>query len=187
MISGKSKVAPLKKLSIPRLELLSCLLMAKLLVSVINAIEVEMKITRYVCWSYSEISLYWLKNVKKEWKPWVENRVNQIGDRVTCETWRHVPGELNPANLATREGAVKELMRDRWLKGPEFLLNAEQFWPVQKDFSKPQSKAALNEARKIADDKNVEITATNLSLTASEINVHEVIDMTKFNCFSVTS
>ena len=74
--------------------------------------------------------------MKKEWKPWVENRVNQIRDRVTCETWRHVPGELNPADLATREGAVKELMCDRWLKGPEFLLNDEQFWPVQKEFSK---------------------------------------------------
>ena len=71
LLSGKSKVAPLKKVSIPRLELLSCLLSARLLVSVRNAIKVEIPIDRVVCWSDSEIAIYWIKGIKNEWKMWV--------------------------------------------------------------------------------------------------------------------
>ena len=152
LLSGKSKVAPITKISIPRLELLSCLLLARLLTSVKNALEVEIHIERYVCWSDAEIALYWLKNVKKEWKPWVENRVNEIRDRVSCEMWRHVPGELNPADLATREGCIKELMCSHWFTGPEFLLRHEQFWPIQKDFSGTQPNLAIRESKKAANE-----------------------------------
>ena len=146
LLCRNSKVAPLKKISIPRLEVLSCLLLTRLLISVRDTIEVELT-KRTVCWSDAEITLYWIKGVKKEWKPWVENRVNLIRDRTSCDNWRHIPGDLNPADLATREGVVTDVMCNRWQMGPEFLLHDDTFWP-KKEFGVAQQRLVLEEAKK---------------------------------------
>ena len=68
LLSAKSNVAPLKAVTIPRLELLACLLLSKLVVSVRKAVEVEVKIGLLMLWSDSEIVLYWIRGLRKEWK-----------------------------------------------------------------------------------------------------------------------
>ena len=130
-LSGKSRVAPEKIISIPRLELMSCLLLSKLVCSVKEAIKYNVSINRIICWSDSEVALHWIKGIKKEWKAWVENRVNIIRSNVNKEFWKHVPGENNPADLATRAGKIIDLICDRWWNGPEFLRSEETSWPGQ--------------------------------------------------------
>ena len=93
----------MKSLTIPRLELLSCLLLAELIKSVSRAIEREVKVNRIICWTDSTIAYHWVTQPRKEWKQWIESRVNKIRDILPPEHWRHVPGDLNPADLATRE------------------------------------------------------------------------------------
>ena len=97
LLSAKSKIAPLKAVTIPRLELLACLLLSKLVVSVRKAVEVEVEIGSVMLWSDSEIALYWIRGLRKEWKQWVEKTVTKIGSLVGTECWRFVPGEINPA------------------------------------------------------------------------------------------
>ena len=66
LLCGKAKVAPLKKISITRLALLSCVLLAELLKNVKNAVNKSFEITPICYWSDSEISFYWIQSIEKE-------------------------------------------------------------------------------------------------------------------------
>ena len=68
LLSAKSKVAPYKTLTIPRLELLGCHLLSKLANSVKRAIRMIVKVDEVYLWTNSEICLWWIKSVDKEWK-----------------------------------------------------------------------------------------------------------------------
>ena len=147
LISAKSKVAPAKMKSIPRLELMSCLLLSKLLYAVKEALKYKFKAERIVCWSDSEVSLYWIKSLRREWKPWVERRVTNIRDVTDTQCWRHVPGSENPADLATRFGRINTLITEKWWFGHEFLKNEEN-WPEGRNFSSGAPKECFDEFRK---------------------------------------
>ena len=63
--AGKCRVAPVKDVSIPRLELLDCVLLSKLVVSVINAARLEVQVRKVFCWTYSQIVVWWIKQSRK--------------------------------------------------------------------------------------------------------------------------
>ena len=75
-LAAKTKVAPLKTLSVP---LLVCVLLKKLYREVMSAISKRTKINNNICWTDSEVALCWIKGKEKMWKHWVENRV--VGTR----------------------------------------------------------------------------------------------------------
>ena len=83
-VSAKSKAVSNKGLSIPRIELLACLLLSKLVSAVVNAMSVEVVVSKIVCWTDSLVALWWIKRVDKNWKVWVENRVRKIRERLTA-------------------------------------------------------------------------------------------------------
>ena len=119
-VSAKSKAVPNEGLSIPRIELLSCLLLSKLVSTIVNAMSVVVVVSETVCWTDSLVALWWIKRAYKIWKVWVENRVRKIREKVDSSSWRHISGELNPADIATREYRPKVLPQ-LWFHGPEFL------------------------------------------------------------------
>ena len=63
----KSRLAPMKKLSIPKLELLVCLLLSELVISVVDAVKSEVRIKDIFCWSESQIAIWWIKHCGKVW------------------------------------------------------------------------------------------------------------------------
>ena len=70
---AKTRVIPLKKQSIPRLELLSAVLLARLMDAVRSSLTPELEISSHHCFTDSKIALYWICNVEKAWKPFVQN------------------------------------------------------------------------------------------------------------------
>ena len=79
---------PNRKLNVPKLELMSCLLLSCLIVSVRKALSLQVKISDVASWYDSKVSLYWVKSVTKKWKIWVENRVSEIRENVSVDCWR---------------------------------------------------------------------------------------------------
>ena len=96
-LEAKTKVAPMKEVIIPRLELLGCVLLSDLIHQVDVAIFKCVVIDNKLCWTDSEVALCWLKGKSKIWKPWVENRVVKVRKVVDCEDWNHISGLVNPA------------------------------------------------------------------------------------------
>ncbi|XP_066933551.1 uncharacterized protein [Clytia hemisphaerica] len=121
-VTSKSRVVPLKKqeFTIPRKELLGNFILSTLIENVYSSLSREMFIDGYFCWSDSMITLSWIKAIHKEFKTFVENRVNKIRKFVSPSLWNYCSTDDNPADLTTRkENSVHD---DLWWQGPSFLL-----------------------------------------------------------------
>ena len=72
-LTSKTKVAPMKPSSVPRLEVLGCLLLSQLITGVALAVSSRVCVDGTFCWTDSEVTLCWVKGKEKCWKPWLEN------------------------------------------------------------------------------------------------------------------
>ncbi|XP_068738205.1 uncharacterized protein, partial [Montipora capricornis] len=128
LIMAKSRLAPLKAMTIPRMEL-SAAVLATRLDRMIKQ-EVDMAVHSSTFWTDSTCVLRYIENKDKRFQIFVANRVSAILDQSTAAQWRYVESTLNPADEASRGMTVDELlMNERWKHGPPFLKKAEQSWP----------------------------------------------------------
>ncbi|XP_033199971.2 uncharacterized protein LOC117162216 [Bombus vancouverensis nearcticus] len=129
LLTARSKVAPLKSLTIPRLELSGALILTSLISSIQQALTT--KISRIVYWTDSTIVLHWIRSSPHTLKTFVANRVAEIQTKTNITDWRYVPTDDNPADLISRGQTPKEfLCPSIWKNGPSWLLQSENHWPI---------------------------------------------------------
>ncbi|XP_003381924.1 Pao retrotransposon peptidase superfamily [Trichinella spiralis] len=136
VVMAKSRVAPLKKMTLPRLELMAAQMVAKLITFVKDTLKI--RIYRLTCWIDRKTTLCWIKGSSRRWKPFILNRVENIQQLVEPSQWRHCPTNSNPADILSRGSTINQLRaKSLWWNGPTWLTD-EDSWSKDIDSAKPE-------------------------------------------------
>ncbi|GFT08520.1 uncharacterized protein TNCV_5024231 [Trichonephila clavipes] len=104
LVQARSRVASIKPITIPRLELLACTIGSRL----INTTKIDLRL--------ENVPIYcWVQEIRRLTNP---------------EDWKHIPGILNPADLPSRGCGVVELIASLWWEGPSWLNKPREEWPL---------------------------------------------------------
>ena len=176
LLASTTRVAPLKQLTIPRLELLGCLLLSRLVKDVMVALKDRVSVENMVFWSDSQVSLAWIIRKEKRWKPWVENRVVEFRKVVACENWKFVKGELNPADIPTRLSKyLIECFSSSWFSGPSSLRDfAVETFQIDEGSSMEDVLSEAKNSFKGDIDEPVTMTVTNID--NDDIGLAKILD-----------
>ncbi|KAK7915538.1 hypothetical protein WMY93_011299 [Mugilogobius chulae] len=141
-LTARSRVAPKKQQSMPRLELCAALTAAQL--AALLQHELTLSIDSIFLWTDSTTVLTWLHSDSCRFKVFVGTRVAEIQELTDPHSWRYVNSAQNPADDVTRGKTLQELSNDgRWRHGPAFLQQSPECWPVQPTKEEPEEDPEL--------------------------------------------
>ena len=130
LIASKSRVAPLGKSTIPRLELSATSLLAKLLASIYDQLIPIFNISNTIYWTDSAICLDWIFNTNNTYEQFVQNRLTKIKELTLICNWNYIESYRNSADIVSQGSSFKKLNRNKlWFSGLNFLNNVNIKWP----------------------------------------------------------
>ena len=138
LVYSKSKINPVVKWTLPKLELLAALILAWLMNTVKTALSGEiLHFQQVTCWGCNTLALFWIKSNKShEYKQYVRNREDEILDLTDRNVWRYCPTSCNPADVGCRGQFLSELKRNfLLLNGPSWLFGPPENYLVDLSIS----------------------------------------------------
>lgn len=127
-VIGKARVAPLKPVTVPRLELTAAVVSVKTSAQLQRELDYEG--VEDVFWTDSKVVLGYIANETRRFHIFVGNRVQQIQEHSSPAQWHYVDTKSNPADHASRGLNPQQLPKSSWFTGPAFLWKDKTYWPV---------------------------------------------------------
>ena len=165
-VAAKSRVAPLKQLTIPRLELQAAVLASRLAKTIVKECTIQFADVKFFTDSSITLAWIWIQSPSRSFKPFVSARVGEIQNNSDPSQWKHIPGAENVADDVSRGLHVQQLT-GRWMNGPEFLKLPEEQWPVQ--------------TARLHREEDMERRQVNAVSSVLYADVGKVIDVKKFS------
>ncbi|XP_064635815.1 uncharacterized protein LOC135492995 [Lineus longissimus] len=142
-----------------------------------------MAVKDVIFWSDSLDVIHWIHGQTRQYKPFIAHRVSEIQQKTLPSQWHHVPGEQNPADLATR-GSSMTSMSDKsvWTEGPQFLYGGRDSWPSlgpQATFDRQLTAKAQEEVKK------TDIACAHVTGSTDPVN-NTIFESTRFSTWSKT-
>ncbi|XP_070566165.1 uncharacterized protein [Ptychodera flava] len=148
-LMGKARVAPVKKITIPHLELTAATVAVRM--NRMLEKELDIKNDKVYFWTDSTSVIKYCANETSQFHTFVANRINIIREGSDRKQWKYVDTKSNPADDASRGLTVdKFLQNKRWLQGPDFLWKPEDEWPTQEGISRALSNKDLEVKREVS-------------------------------------
>ncbi|XP_055623175.1 uncharacterized protein LOC129766622 [Toxorhynchites rutilus septentrionalis] len=128
LVTGKAKVAPLKLMYVPRLELQAAVLGARLVESICSTHTLP--ITKRFIWTDSKTVLGWINSDQRRYRQFEAFSIGEILEKTKANEWHWVPSDSNASDDATKWKRGQNLCPEgRWFGGPNFLHLSEEYWP----------------------------------------------------------
>lgn len=172
IVSAKARVAPVKSMTIPRLELQGCVTGA-LLAQTIET-EIDIRISKKYFWTDSKVVISWLQT-KERLNMFVGSRITSILERSKVSEWHWLKSEMNVADLATKDHDLTSELMKKWLKGPDFLYSDESKWQIERNVILNDS-----EITNFHTDTDPQMELINIHLEQNKI---ELPDISRFSNF----
>ena len=146
LLMAKARVAPIKALTIPKLELLSALLSSRLVTFILNTYKLELKFESIHLWIDNQAVLSWLISSNESKNLFIRNRIQEIKTKIPFAHFHYISTDSNPADLITKFGINDINNCEFWWHGPQLLLKRDQWidWNSTGDFSIEQDSVVVN-------------------------------------------
>ena len=174
-VMAKTRVAPLKRPTLPRLELMAALTASHLAKFIIDSLQLHD--TPVFIWTDSQIVLHWVHS-KKTLPQFVSSRVTEIHNVLPSASWRFCSTNDNPADLLTRGITYDQLQSSlMWLNGPSWLLS-DNLWPEWQPTKALQLQVSLVEAKETAQPEILSTTSM------ADTGLHCIFDVSAYHSLS---